>query len=150
MGGQETLLLVARYPKLLAGAVSFDAPGDMALRYRQYGRLDDGAFLRDLMRREIGGTPADDLRDYTERSPLAFVDAIASSGVRLQIWWSTRDEMVRDQRRHSGLLYREVEERRPEASVSEVVGTWQHGESMRWNTRLPDALHFLGLQAEND
>ena len=145
MGGQETLLLVARHPKLLAGAVSFDAPADMALRYRQYARLENGTFLRDLMRLEIGGTPGDDPRDYSERSPLTFVDAIAASHVRLQIWWSTRDEMVRDQQRHSGLLYREIAERNPDAPVSQVIGTWRHGESMRWNTRLPDALRFLGL-----
>src|SRR5205085_9912044 len=33
MGGQETLLLVARFPHLLAGAASFDAPTRMAVRY---------------------------------------------------------------------------------------------------------------------
>ena len=55
--------------------------------------------------------------------------------------------MVVDQHRHSGLVYREIEQLNPDAPVSEVVGGWQHGESMRWSTRLPEALHFLGLGA---
>jgi poly(3-hydroxybutyrate) depolymerase len=32
MGGQETLLLLARFPRLLAGAAAFDAPTNMAAR----------------------------------------------------------------------------------------------------------------------
>ena len=69
--------------------------------------------------------------------------AIAFAEVPLQIWWSRRDEMVVDQHRHSGLVYREIEQLNPDAPVSEVVGGWQHGGSMRWNTRLPEALHLI-------
>jgi pimeloyl-ACP methyl ester carboxylesterase len=36
MGGQETLLLVAHFPHLLAGAAAFDAPTNMAARYRAF------------------------------------------------------------------------------------------------------------------
>jgi pimeloyl-ACP methyl ester carboxylesterase len=149
MGGQETMLLVAKHPRLLAGAVSFDAPGDMALRYQQYGVLEDGEFLRGLMRLEVGGPPEDDPGDYAARSPLDYAREIAFAGVPMQIWWSTRDRMVVDEQRHSGLLYREVEQLNPHAPVSQVVGTWEHGESMRWNSSLPDALRFLGLRANN-
>ena len=39
MGGQETLLLVARHPKLLAGAAAFDPVTNMASRYRDFSRL---------------------------------------------------------------------------------------------------------------
>src|SRR5829696_7001084 len=39
MGAQETLLLVARYPHLLAGAAAFDAVTDMARRYRDFPRV---------------------------------------------------------------------------------------------------------------
>ena len=145
MGGQETILLAARYPRLLAGAVSFDSPGDMSLRYEQYRLLKNGDFLRELMRREVGGTPDGDSSDYAERSPLTYVRALALSGVPIQLWWSKRDEMVVDQQRHSGRLYREIEQLNPRAPVSEVVGTWRHGDSMRWNTRLPEALAFLGI-----
>src|SRR5438067_2515963 len=36
MGGQESLLLVARHPALLAGAAVFDAVTNMAARYRDF------------------------------------------------------------------------------------------------------------------
>src|SRR5215211_3322090 len=36
MGGQETLLLAARYPYLLAGAAAFDAVTDFRLQYRNF------------------------------------------------------------------------------------------------------------------
>src|SRR5581483_8745344 len=42
MGGQETLLLVARYPDLLAGAAAFDPATDMARRYRDFAALPHG------------------------------------------------------------------------------------------------------------
>ena len=42
MGGQETLLLVARHNRLLKGAVSFDAPTDLARRYRDFPRIPNG------------------------------------------------------------------------------------------------------------
>jgi poly(3-hydroxybutyrate) depolymerase len=42
MGGQETLLLVARFPRLLAGAAAFDAPTNMAARYLAFDLLPFG------------------------------------------------------------------------------------------------------------
>jgi len=145
MGGQETLLLVARYPHLLAGAVSFDAPGDIALRYRQYRQLEDGAFLQAAMRREVGATPEADPGAYAQRSPLDFTAALARSNVPLQIWWSTRDRLVVDQRSHSGRLYSEIKRLNPDAPVQEVVGRWPHTAELRWDSGLPDALSALGL-----
>jgi poly(3-hydroxybutyrate) depolymerase len=145
MGGEETLLLVARHPGLLAGAAAFDAPADMALRYDQFAELKDGPFMRTMMRDEFGGTPDEVPDAYAERSPLHFARAIAESGVPLQIWWSTHDQLVRDQRAHSGRLYGELERLNPDARVAQVVGTWPHTAEMRWNRRLPDALRFLGL-----
>jgi pimeloyl-ACP methyl ester carboxylesterase len=148
MGGQETLLLAARYPRLLAGAIAFDAPTDMALRYEQFGALDDGETLRELMQYEVGAVPDADPTAYEERSPLASARAIACSGVPLQIWWSTGDHMVGEGQRHSGRLYREIRQLNPRARVQEIVGAWEHGESMRWNRRLPEALRFIGLQPD--
>jgi poly(3-hydroxybutyrate) depolymerase len=145
MGGQETLLLVARYPQLLAGAVAFDAPADIALRYEQFSRLGDGAFLRMLMRTEAGGTPDRNPDAYAERSPLHFARAIAGAGVPLQIWWSTRDQLVVDQQLHSGRLYSTIKQLNANAPVAQVVGTWAHTAEMRWDRRLPDALRFLRL-----
>ena len=46
MGGQETLLLLARFPRLLAGAAAFDAPTNMAARYRAFDRLPFGVGLQ--------------------------------------------------------------------------------------------------------
>ena len=69
MGGQETLLLVARHPELLAGAAAMDSVTDLALRYRQLLDLGCnarcleqngkplGEVLQDAMSREVGGTP---------------------------------------------------------------------------------------------
>src|SRR5438309_1473808 len=48
MGGQETLLLVARFPHLLAGAAAFDAPTNMAARYRAFVHQPLGADLQRL------------------------------------------------------------------------------------------------------
>jgi poly(3-hydroxybutyrate) depolymerase len=140
MGGQETLLLVARHPHLLAGAAAFDAPTNMAARYHAFPFLPSGRRLQRLARIEIGGTPASDPRAYALRSPLDWAKQIAFSGVPLQIWWSTRDTVVTDQAHESGLLYKEIKRLNPYAPVSEYVGTWGHVEEMRAATRLPLAL----------
>jgi poly(3-hydroxybutyrate) depolymerase len=125
MGGQETLLLVARFPHVLAGAASFDAPTNMAARYRAFVHLPLGAGLQRLARVEIGGTPVTDPRGYALRSPLDWVRKIAFSGVPLQIWWSTRDRIVTDQWDESGLLYRLVKRLNPREAVAEFVGDWR-------------------------
>ena len=145
MGGQEILLLIARYPGLLAGAAAFDAPTDLPLRYEQFADVKGTEYRRTLVRDEIGAAPAEDPRAYAERSPITFVPAIAASQVPLQLWWSTRDELVIDGRLHSGRLFREIRRLNPGAPVREIVGTWRHGASMRWNRRLPGALRLLGL-----
>ncbi|HZO48989.1 MAG TPA: alpha/beta hydrolase-fold protein [Gaiellaceae bacterium] len=145
MGGQETLLLVARHPRLLAGAAAFDAPTDLALRYRDFARLRFGSFLRWAARREVGGAPWQDPRGYAERSPLDAAAALARSGVPLQLWWSTRDRVVADQARQSALLYRRLLALRPRAPVHAFVGTWAHTAEMRWDRRLPLALRLFGL-----
>src|SRR3954447_106658 len=52
MGGQEAALLVARHPRLLAGAAVMDAVTDLARRYRQLPALPCGA---GCLRRFPGG-----------------------------------------------------------------------------------------------
>jgi poly(3-hydroxybutyrate) depolymerase len=145
MGGQETLLLLARFPRLLAGAAAFDAPTNMAARYRAFDRLPFGAGLQRLARREIGGTPATNLGGYEIRSPLDWARKIAFAGVPLQIWWSTRDRIVGDQEHESGLLYRDVKRLNPAAPVSQFVGTWAHTTEMTPHGYLPYALSRFGL-----
>ena len=60
MGGQETLLLVARFPRLLAGAAAFDAPTNMARATTPSPSSAFGATLQERARIEIGGTPLTD------------------------------------------------------------------------------------------
>jgi pimeloyl-ACP methyl ester carboxylesterase len=145
MGGQETLLLVARFPHLLAGAAAFDAPTDMAARYRAFELQPMGRGLQKLARDEIGGTPLSDPHGYALRSPLDWARKIAFSGVPLQIWWSTRDRVVTDERNESGLLYRNIERLNPYAPVSEFIGTWAHTTEMKSGGYLPYSLSLFGL-----
>jgi poly(3-hydroxybutyrate) depolymerase len=145
MGGQETLLLLARFPRLLAGAAAFDAPTNMAARYRAFDLLPFGDGLQRLARREIGGTPATDPGGYETRSPLDYARRIALAGVPLQIWWSTCDRTVSDQKQESGLLYRDINHFNPGAPVSEFVGAWAHTTEMRAHGYLPYALSRFGL-----
>lgn len=146
MGGQETLLLVARYPHLLAGAISFDAATNLALRYREFPELARGSRLQRLARYEVGGSPQRHPGEWAVRSPLDFARAIARSGVPLAIWWSVADRVIPGGREQSGLLYRQIERLNPTAHVVEVVGRWRHCHEMRWYTRLAEALAFLGLE----
>jgi poly(3-hydroxybutyrate) depolymerase len=145
MGGQETLLLVARDPGLLAGAVSFDAPTNLSARYQALARLRDGLRLQFLARYEVGGTPWSLPGAWTVRSPLDFARRIAHSGVPLEIWWSRTDRVVVDQASQSGRLYSEIKRLNPAAPVIQIVGNWRHCHELRWSTGLPGALRFLGL-----
>ena len=107
MGGQETLLLVARHPHLLAGAAALDSVTDMTAATASCCRERRSArWLQDEDRSELGGTPAGEPRAYAARSPLSQARALAASGVPLQIWWSTQDRIVIDQAHQSGTLFR--------------------------------------------
>src|SRR5436190_11467303 len=145
MGGQETLLLVARYPHLLAGAAAFDAPTNMAARYAAFPFLRFGRGTQRLLRIETGGTPETDPQAYAIRSPIHWARQIAFSGVPLQIWWSRRDRTVVDEARESGALYRAVKRLNRWAPVTEHVGAWVHTAEMRARARLPRALAAFGL-----
>ncbi len=145
MGGQETLLLVARHPHLLAGAAAFDSPTNMALRYRAFEDLRYGLSLQELARLEIGGTPASAPLAYAIRSPLDWARQIAFSRVPLELWWSLRDRVVADQNDQSGALYRDIRRLNPDAPVVRFVGAWKHSAEMRATRRLPIALAYFGL-----
>jgi len=145
MGGQETLLLLARHPRLLAGAVAFDAPANLAVRYRDFRAMTDGTRLRALVRYEVGGAPRRLPGAWAVRSPLDFARAIALSNVPLQIWWSRTDRVIRDQARQSERLFEDIKRLNPAAPVVEVIGRWRHCFEMRWDSQLPRALAGLGL-----
>jgi pimeloyl-ACP methyl ester carboxylesterase len=157
MGGQETLLLVARHPELLAGAAAFDSVTNFALQYRMFPkipcnkrcRIDNGGSygkqLQRLAREEIGGTPATRPTAYAIRSPMTYARAIAWSCVPLQLWWSVSDRIVVNQRAQSGALFDKVKRLNPHAPVQAYVGYWTHSVEMQAQTRLPVALAELGL-----
>jgi pimeloyl-ACP methyl ester carboxylesterase len=145
MGGQETLLLVALHPRLLAGAAALDSATDMAARYYAFAELRDGRRLQQLARHEIGGTPDRVPRAYALRSPLHYARQIAFSGVPVHMWWSIRDRIVVDQNGESGRLYRTIKRLNPEAPVTRYVGTWPHSREMHPLTRLPLVLVRFGL-----
>jgi len=145
MGGMETLLLVARFPHLLAGAVAFDPATDMALRYRDFASLRGGRALQRLARREVGGTPATDPRAYALRSPDDYVRRIAFSGVPLQLFWSSRDRIIADQVHETEALADEILAVNPHAKVAVFHGDWLHTAEMRPLRRLPRALERFGL-----
>jgi len=145
MGGQETLLLLARDPRLLAGVAAFDADTNLAARYRLILDIPDGRSLQRKLVTEVGGTPSTDPDAYRARSPLFDAGTIARSGVPLQIWWSTKDRVVRNQNAESGLLYRRIRQLNPAAPVVQVVGTWTHSVEFSATRRLAIALSAFAL-----
>lgn len=145
MGGQETLLLLGRYPKLLAGAVVVDPAVDFARRYRDFPEAQ-----RRLARREVGGTPSSVPELYAERTAFTYVKAIAGSGVPLQVWWSRSDKIIVHSPLHSGLLIRRIRELNPEAPLDVHTGTWRHTHPLRWDRQLPTMLAGLGLLDAGD
>ena len=145
MGGQETLLLLARRPRWLVAAAAFDSPCDMPRRYRDFVRIAGGPHLQALAREEVGGTPGTNPVGYALRSPIAWARRIALSGIPLQLWWSDRDQIVVDQAHQSQALYDRVRELNPHAPVTPVVGHWRHSAEFRATTQLPGALEAFGL-----
>ncbi len=157
MGGQETLLLLARHPRLLAGAAAFDAVTNLARQYRNFPRIPCrtrcrrltrgrlGRSLQTLARDEVGGTPRTRPSAYAERSPATYARRIAASCVPLQLWWSVKDRVVRDQQHQSAALYRRIRTLNPHAPVQAFVGYWAHSAEMRASSRLPVALALFGL-----
>jgi poly(3-hydroxybutyrate) depolymerase len=145
MGGQETLLLVSRYPHLLAGAVAFDPATDMRRRYYAFAALKNGKALQALARTEIGGTPTQVPVAYARRSPSHYVPQLAEAGVPLQIYWSIDDRVIADQRAEAGRLSAELLALRPEARVWNFEGDWAHTAEMQSWRRLPRALARFGL-----
>jgi pimeloyl-ACP methyl ester carboxylesterase len=156
MGGQETLLLLARYPRLLAGAVAVDSLVDFARQYRNFPHLDCdrqcrkrfgnlGKGKQRVARKEVGGTPSANPAAYAERSPLTYAAAIARSCVPLQIWWTRKDKIVMQPELQSGAMFRAILRENQNAAEEEYIGSWKHTKSLNVRTRLPMMLAGLGL-----
>jgi poly(3-hydroxybutyrate) depolymerase len=148
MGGQETLLLIGRHPRLLAGAVAFDSVTDFSLRYRQFARIPRGRALQALARVEVGGTPQTNSRAYVLRSPAHWIREIADSGVPLQIWWSDSDAIVVDQRTQSEKFFADLQKLRPRGRAENVTGSWSHTAESYAQLQLPGAVSWLGLAGD--
>jgi pimeloyl-ACP methyl ester carboxylesterase len=157
MGGQETLLLAARHPRLLAGAAAMDSLVDFPLQYRNFPRVackascrrawggPIGYSLQKFARREVGGTPQTAPSQYAARSPLSYAKNIAGSCVPLQIWWSRNDTTVVDPWKQSGRLFREIRKANGRAPVAAYIGYWHHARAFRAARYLPNALARFGL-----
>jgi poly(3-hydroxybutyrate) depolymerase len=145
MGGQETLLLAALYPKLLVAAAPLDSATDMAARYRAFATTPGEARLQQLARIEIGGTPVTAPNAYAARSPITYARRLATGGVPIDIWWSRNDKIIRNQDQESGRLYRMIKRINPKAPVEQFVGTWAHSHEMHPLARLPLALVDLKI-----
>jgi dipeptidyl aminopeptidase/acylaminoacyl peptidase len=155
MGGQETLLLIARYPHLLAGAVAVDPAVDFAMQYENFHEFECseicrsswngfiGDKLQSFARREIGGSPDDVPAAYAERSPITYTEQIAKSNVPLALWWSRTDEVIRHSELQSGLLAEQL--RHDGGTLQEVVGAWRHTHPLRYDRELPAMLAELGI-----
>jgi hypothetical protein len=146
MGGQETLLLVGRYPDLLAGAVAFDSVTDFLRRYSDFAVLGHkGRMLQQLARIEVGGTPTTNPLEYRRRGAQHWLAEIARSGVPLQMWWSDADEIVTGQENQSGRFFADLQARHPRGRLEKVTGSWSHTAESYRRLQLPGAVRWLGL-----
>src|SRR5262245_57393996 len=156
MGGQETLLLLAKHPRLLAGAAAFDSVTNLARQYRTFPRLPCNKRcrrartrvprmgLQALARLEVGGSPKTRPTAYAKRSPFTYARRIAFSCVPLQLWWSIKDRIV-PQGWQSDVLFAKIRQLNPSAPIEAFVGNWRHSAEMRAALRLPAALEAFGL-----
>jgi len=157
MGGQEVLLLAARYAESVAGVAAFDAVTNFARQYRAFPRMPCARQCRDvwngpmglslqrLARVEVGGTPARAPAKYASRSPVGYVRSLAFSCVPIQMWWSVADRVVADQEHQSARLFWDIRGLNPIAPVQAFVGFWIHTAEMRARSQLPRALAAFGL-----
>jgi pimeloyl-ACP methyl ester carboxylesterase len=188
MGGQETLLLAARYPRALAagtgrlvGAAAFDAPCDMTaqcayLTHSPATSNSNPPGVAALMLEEVGAKPANlsqfdqAARFYNdktktqmtigqllnrlprnqslwdERSPLSYVETLATLPFPLRLYWSTKDTVVGNQAtKQSGKLYAQIKASNPSADVAQVEGSWAHSVEFVPNDKLGEALASFGL-----
>jgi pimeloyl-ACP methyl ester carboxylesterase len=146
MGGHETLLMLSRRPRSLAGTVAFDSVTDFLRRYHDFAQLGrKGRALQALARTEVGGAPSTHEAAYRERSPSHWLEEIARSGVPLQMWWSDADEIVTGQRNQSGKFFADLNELGTTARLERIRGSWSHTAASYRNLQLPGAARWLGL-----
>lgn len=142
MGGQESLLALARRPDLFAAVSVADSVTDFLRRWYEFplSRLTRAEQPKATL--ELGGTPARVPWLYRRRSPAAFPRTIAFSGVPVQIWWNPEEDVVvHQQTTQSGKLSRMLQ--RLGAPVTPVVHHEPHGSVFRSGSSLGEIVDFL-------
>ena len=160
MGGQETLLLLARHPRLLAGAAAFDPVTDFALQYRKFpslalqssvpqerGRCRSAGSSSGSRTRRSAAAPGVAPQAYLSRSPITYVrgdrGVVRAAAALVEPARPDRDRPAAA----DGRFYDELIAANPKAPVYGFVGFWKHSAEMRAKTRLPLALATFGLLA---
>ena len=144
MGGQESLLALARRPDLFAAVAVADSVTDFYRRWYEFPLSPLTRAEQAKATRELGGTPAQVGWLYQRRSPLQFARTVAFSGVPLQIWWNPReDTVVHQATTQSAAFVRRLRHLNPDAPVEPVVHSRPHGEVFRSSASLPEIVDFL-------
>src|SRR5262249_8199200 len=144
MGGQESLLALARRPDLFAGVVVADSVTDFYRRWFEFPLSPLTRSEQAKETREVGGTPAQVDWLYARRNPVQFARTIAFSGVPLQVWWNPHEDVVVHQATtQSARFVRLIKRLNPDATVEPIVHDRPHGEVFRSTTSLPRMVDFL-------
>jgi pimeloyl-ACP methyl ester carboxylesterase len=144
MGGQETLMLVARRPDLFAAAVAADPVTNFLRRWYEFPSSAESWGEQAAATREVGATPRQARWLYVRRSPLFFARTFAFSGVPIQLWWNPSDTVViREGSAQSGVFYRAVKRLNPRAPVFVRIDHAMHGWAFMYDHGLPEMVRFL-------
>lgn len=144
MGGQESLLALARRPDLFAAVSVADSVTDFVRRWYEFPRSPLASTEQPKATKEFGGTPARVPWLYRRRSPVTFARTVAFSGVPVQLWWNPNEQVVINQgTTQSGAFARLLERLNPDAPVDPVVHHEPHGWVFRAENDLPKIVDFL-------
>ena len=152
MGGQETLLLVARHPRLLAGAAAMDSVTDLGAALRPAARRAVRTRVRRALGRVGGRLPpvGDAARGRRDARATARAYAAAARSARpgrsrapacrCRSGGAETDRIVSDQEHQSEALVHELRRIGSRAPLIAYSGRWAHSKEMRATALLPLAL----------
>jgi len=144
MGGQETLMLVARRPDLFAAAVAADPVTNFLRRWYEFPLSGESWGEQAAATREVGATPRRAPWLYVRRSPLFFARTFAFSRVPIELWWNPRDTVViREGPAQAGSFYDAVKRLNPRAQISVRLDHVMHGWVFKYDHELPQIVRFL-------